>query len=101
MEYLYSARSRSDYRHHSTTREALEVAPATESACVRALEVQGLLADQKDLWHRSVQMADLLVAATAEINGITVLHYDHDFDRIAQVTKQPCEWLAPKGSLKR
>lgn len=101
MEYLYSARSRTDYRHYSTTRKTLEVAPATEEVCARALEVQGLLADYKDLWHRSVQMADLLIAATAEINGISVLHYDEDFDRINNITKQPCEWLAPKGSLTR
>jgi hypothetical protein len=31
--------------------------------------------------------------------GLSVLHYDADFDRIAAVTGQPHEWIVPKGSL--
>jgi hypothetical protein len=27
-----------------------------------------------------------------------VLHYDKDFDRIAEVTAQPTEWVVPPGS---
>lgn len=32
-------------------------------------------------------------------HGATVLHYDTDQDRIAALTGQPTEWVAPKGSL--
>lgn len=42
---------------------------------------------------------DLVIAATAELNGATVLHYDVDYDRIAAVTGQPTEWVVPKGSV--
>jgi hypothetical protein len=40
-----------------------------------------------------------VIAATAELNGATVLHYDADYDLIAEITGQPVEWVAEKGSL--
>lgn len=64
----------------------------------RARVVYRVLA-QKALHHRSVKIPDLLIAAVAERNGITVVHYDDDYERIAKVTKQPVRWAAPKGSL--
>jgi predicted nucleic acid-binding protein len=42
---------------------------------------------------------DLLVAASAEDAELTVLHYDSDFDRIAAVTGQWCDWVVPPGSI--
>jgi predicted nucleic acid-binding protein len=42
---------------------------------------------------------DLVIAAAAEAAGLAVLHYDDDYDRIASVTRQPTEWVAPAGSL--
>jgi predicted nucleic acid-binding protein len=42
-----------------------------------------------------------LVIAAAEAAGLTVLHYDDDYDRIARVTRQPMEWVARAGSLDR
>jgi len=36
--------------------------------------------------HRGPGVPDLLIAATAEIYGAVVVHYDHDFDTIAVVT---------------
>jgi predicted nucleic acid-binding protein len=42
---------------------------------------------------------DLLVATTAELQGLTMLHYDNDFETIASVTGQPTQWLAPPGDL--
>ena len=44
-------------------------------------------------------MPDLIIAATAELAGPTVLHYDEDYERIAKITGQPVEWVVPKGSL--
>jgi predicted nucleic acid-binding protein len=52
------------------------------------------------LGRRPVSPADLLIAAAAEAAGVAVLHYDADYDRIAEVTGQPTQWLAPKGSLR-
>jgi predicted nucleic acid-binding protein len=61
-----------------------------------AIEVQGLLAQGGQ--HRSVSIPDLLVAATAERHGPTVLHYDDDYDRIAVITGQKAEWIVPRGT---
>jgi len=44
-------------------------------------------------------VADLLIAATAETEGLTVMHYDADLDLIAEVTGQPCEWIVPRGTI--
>ncbi|MGV9995040.1 hypothetical protein [Streptomyces sp. NPDC003374] len=49
--------------------------------------------------HRSAGAVGLLVAATAELRGLTVPHYDTDFETIASVTGQPTQWPAPPGSL--
>lgn len=49
--------------------------------------------------HRSAGVADLLVAAIAASAGLTVLHYDSDFDVIASVTGQPTEWILPRGQV--
>jgi predicted nucleic acid-binding protein len=45
--------------------------------------------------HRSAGAVDLVVAATAELQGLTLLHRDRDFDCIAAVTGQPLQWYGP------
>ena len=50
-----------------------------------------LLADRGQ--HRAPSIPDLLIAATAELAGFTVLHHDKDFDLIAELTGQPLERL--------
>jgi predicted nucleic acid-binding protein len=62
--------------------------PASES---RAMTVQALLAERG--FHRAPSVADLLIAASAELSGATLLHVDKDFDLIANVTGQPVETL--------
>jgi len=63
----------------------------------RALEVQGAL------WHtgqvRAVGFPDLLVAAVAERERVTVLHYDTDYNLIAHITGQPVQWIVPRGTV--
>lgn len=71
----------------------------TTEAMNRALEVHRTLAATSQ--HRHFRLPDLIIAATAELGRATVLHYDADYDRIAAVTGQPTEWVAPKGSLLR
>jgi predicted nucleic acid-binding protein len=48
--------------------------------------------------HRKPGVVDLLIAVTALEHGLTVLHYDGDYDRIAEVTGQPTEWVVPAGT---
>ncbi|HST86102.1 MAG TPA: PIN domain-containing protein [Kineosporiaceae bacterium] len=69
----------------------------TTAAMDRAMEVYIQLAAESQ--HRNFSLPDLVIAATAEQNGATVLHYDSDYDRIAAVTGQPVEWVVPQGSL--
>ena len=73
--------------------------PSDASTFERALQVQRHLAHVGGLHHRSVKIADLIIASAAEVAGATILHYDADFDRIAEVTGQATRWIAPKGSL--
>ncbi len=49
--------------------------------------------------QRAVKIPDLLIAAVAERSALTVAHYDQDYERIAAITRQPVEWVAPRGSL--
>jgi predicted nucleic acid-binding protein len=63
----------------------------TPLAEARAIAVQRLLAERGQ--HRAPSPADLLIAAVAELTGLTVLHVDKDFDLIAAVTGQPVERL--------
>lgn len=57
----------------------------------RAVEVQMRLAERGH--HRAASIPDLLVAATAELAGLTLLHVDKDFELIAEVTGQAVERL--------
>ncbi|MEV0561551.1 hypothetical protein [Dactylosporangium sp. NPDC050588] len=40
-----------------------------------------------------------VVAATAELSDLSLLHYDHEFETIARTTQQPTTWLATPGSI--
>lgn len=90
----YSARSGLDLRA-AARRPPLASMPVEYQTPViedRAVEVQTLLADRAR--HRAPSVPDLIVAATAELAGLTVLHVDKDFDLIAEITGQPTERMA-------
>jgi len=97
LELLYSAPSPSTYRELAKALLATPRVPMTEAVVDRALAVQALLAG--DSAHRSVPLPDLLIAAAAEAAGLTVLHYDADFERISRLTDQPVQWVVPRGSV--
>jgi predicted nucleic acid-binding protein len=62
----------------------------------RARQVQRLLASRS---QRGRKVPDLLIAAAAEQTGLTLLHYDNDFELIANVTGQICRWVVPAGTI--
>jgi predicted nucleic acid-binding protein len=97
LELLYSASSPRRYARLATALRALPRVAVTEKVLDRALEVQGKLAKRSQ--HRAVPLPDLIVAACAESAGLTVLHYDADYDRIAAITGQPVQWVLPRGSV--
>ena len=97
LELLFSARRAKDYLAILADRTSLPRAVVGETGIERAIEVQTALARKGQ--HRGVTIPDLLIAAAAEASGWSVLHYDADFDRIAEVTGQPVEWVVPRGSV--
>lgn len=99
LEILYSARSATDYAALADELDGLAQIPIDSETFARAYQVQRELAYVGGLHHRSVKIADLIIAAAAELSGTVVWHYDEDYDRIAAITGQRAEWIAPRGTL--
>jgi predicted nucleic acid-binding protein len=93
LEVGYSARTGTELRTglRQPPLASMPVEYLTPAIEDRALEVLSLLADRGQ--HRAPSIPDLIIAATAELAGLTVLHRDKDFDIIADVTGQPMEHL--------
>lgn len=93
LEIGYSFRSGSQARRENAAPplSLLPVEYLTPAIEDRAVEVQLLLTDRGH--HRAPSIPDLLVAATAEKAGLTILAVDKDFDLIAGITDQPVETL--------
>src|ERR1700750_557028 len=93
LEVGYSARSGADLRDglRQPPVSAMPVEYLTPAIEDRAVEVLTLLADRGQ--HRAPSVPDLIIAPTAELAGLVVVHSDKDFDLIASVTGQPAEWL--------
>jgi predicted nucleic acid-binding protein len=96
LEVLFSARSLVDYEAVRAEREGLDDVPITPEVMRRSIDVQHELARRGQ--HR-VPIPDLIIAAAAERAGLSLLHYDADFERIAEVTGQPQEWVASRGAI--
>ena len=96
LEIGYSARSEGEWDDLVAALDAFVLVETTADHLRRARQVQRLLAARS---QRGRKIPDLLIAAAAEQEGYTVLHYDSDFDLIASVTGQPCEWVVPPGSV--
>ena len=98
LEIGYTARSRSDHdESHRRVLERLQLVYGPLRSERRAIDVQQELMGVGH--HRAVKLPDLLIAAVAEAEGLTVLHYDADFDRINSATGQPVEWVVPAGTV--
>ena len=93
LEVGYSVRTAADLRAglRQPPLSAMPVEYLTPAIEDRAIEVLTLLADRGQ--HRALSIPDLIIAATAELAGLTVLHLDKDFEVIADITGQPVERL--------
>jgi len=95
---LYSARNATEHHQRRTNlTRTFALAPIDQAVLERAVEVQGLLAEVGA--HRGASVGDVIIAAAAEAAGLTVLHYDADYDLIASVTGQPTEWVVARGEV--
>lgn len=98
LEIGYSARSLAEFESVAADRASLyQELPLTRTVTDRARRVQRELVRTGQ--HRGPGVPDLLIAATAEVYGATVVHYDREFDTIATITAQPMEWIVPAGSV--
>lgn len=95
-ELLYSMPDVTAMLTMRATLDGLWYLPLTAWAEARALDVLVQLADHGK--HRAAKIGDLQIAATAEQYDAVLLHYDHDFDDIAEVTNQAIEWIVPRGT---
>lgn len=96
LEYLFSARNEEEWEgasHLLSRFFNIEIQP---EHFVRAVQVQRILAQKS---QRGRKIPDLIIAAVAEQLDLTVLHYDIDFDQIADVTGQRSEWIIPAGRI--
>ena len=93
LEVGYSARTATDHRTLLTEPpvSSMPVEYLTPKIEDRAVELQLALAERGH--HRAPSIPDLLIAATAELADLTVLHLDKDFELIAELTGQPTERL--------
>jgi predicted nucleic acid-binding protein len=98
FELGWATRTSAEFDQQRADRDAgYEWLPTHDEDWRRALDVQ------RTLWRagrvRAVGFPDLLVAAVAERERVTVLHYDADYDLIAHVTSQPVQWIVPRGAV--
>ncbi|MEU5382395.1 MULTISPECIES: PIN domain nuclease [Kitasatospora] len=96
MEVLYSARTLAEADRLRHLLRGFDYLSCPDEVWDRAKQVQ-----QQALFrgnHRALSMADLLIAATAERHGVSVLHYDGDYDMIAAITGQSTRWVVPAGT---
>ena len=100
LEALNSARGRDDYARLAERLAALPPAAGGPATLRLALDAQAELAHTPGVSHR-VKPVDLLVAAIAHEHAVGVLHYDHDYDVIAEHSglRVRSVWIAPRGSI--
>ena len=96
LEVGYGSRNTREWDQDLADLSVFDLVETTADHVRRARQVQRLLASRS---QRGRKVPDLLIAAAAEDAGLTLLHYDADFDRIARVTGQDCQWVVPAGSI--
>jgi predicted nucleic acid-binding protein len=97
LEAGFSSTSPASHRAMRQERSAWPFVKVSQQTLDRAVAVQDALAERSQ--QGGAKIADLLIAAAAEAAALIVLHYDHDFDLIAEITGQPTEWILPPGTV--
>lgn len=99
FELLVSTRNGTEFDRRTASLDELPQAPVTPAVLVTAREAFRQLAYRHPLFHRSVAVPDLIIAAAAAEAGMGVVHYDADFDVLAEVLPFESRWIAPRGAL--
>jgi predicted nucleic acid-binding protein len=99
LELLHSARNPAEFALIEEGLRGLPWIEADAADWLRAREVYRVLGSRPGMPQRSVKHPDLRIAAAAERAGLTLVHYDADYEAIAEITGQPVRWVAPRGSV--
>lgn len=100
LELLYSSRDAREFATVEAEQALLRDVPVATSAQRAAIGALRDLASDGPGQHR-VPLADALIAAAAQDTGVEVLHYDHHYDRLAQVLNFESVWISSPGTLER
>jgi predicted nucleic acid-binding protein len=92
LEILYSARNVDTYNRDCARLSSLRWVDLSVPRA--AVDLQRALAHRG--WHRT-SIPDVIIAATAAEHDLTVLHYDSDYERLAEAAKVTHEWIIPRG----
>jgi predicted nucleic acid-binding protein len=101
LEMLHNARNPAEFRQIEDMMDrmlTLRITTTASLAAVAALRKLVDMATPGDPWPHRVKAGDALVAAIAAEHGFGVLHYDHDFDRLARALNFDSIWIATAGS---
>ena len=98
LEAGYSARTAREHEQLAAELLSLPHFRFDEATEQRALDAGAQLAR---VGHHRLPPVDLLIAALADRHGLGILHYDHDYDLIAEKTDLRFDsvWLADRGTL--
>lgn len=99
LELLHAARDHEAVETVAAALMGLRQAPVTLSVTDAAISAVRELAGAGTAGSHRVPVADALIAAAAAERGFGVLHYDHDFDRLAEVLSFTSQWIAAPGSV--
>jgi predicted nucleic acid-binding protein len=98
LELGWSARNSKHYQQIVDDLAWYEALEISQSTLDLATALQAALVERGH--HRGPGVADLILAATAIDHEAVVLHYDHDFDLIAEVDRRLAHrWIVPRGSV--
>ncbi|MER6994678.1 PIN domain nuclease [Streptomyces sp. NPDC000410] len=94
-EMIHSARTKEEAMRLRSWMRGFSYTPCDDEQLERALQIQN---EALIRGSRALSFSDLLIAAVAEREGLTILHYDGDFDMIAEITGQWTRWVAEPGT---
>jgi predicted nucleic acid-binding protein len=98
LEILLSARNGRSFDELAEELSAMRSAPLTATIARAAQDAMRTFAHRSDGAQR-IPIVDYLTAAAAQESGAAVLHYDHDYDTLAEVLEFESVWLASPGSM--
>ncbi len=98
LEILLTARDGGTFDELAEELSAVRAAPLTAAVARAAEDTMRILA-HRSAGAQRIPIADYLLAAAAQELGAAVIHYDHDYDTLAEVMAFESVWLAPSGSL--